>query len=268
MFLTVGLLAGSISAWADQVLRQAQVTEVSGKVEWLKSGTQDWQAVSLNQQLSGGDKIRTAEASSAVLTLDEGSKIDLFAGSEFGVQALIKDSKTEQLQTALAIMKGKMKAQVTPLKNGSSFEVETPVMVAAVRGTTFTITINPDGSVSVEGADGTVELIRKGQNKFKVKLGKNKELRVEVDLKTGDVRITATKGDFDITGPDDKVINLKEGETVVLRGGAATFIPVSALNQPPAGDSLGEPILGDTSDSSSSSPAESLSEEPSGSFPE
>src|SRR3989338_8458995 len=144
LVLTLGLLFGSASAWADQVLRQAEITGANGKVEWLKAGASDWQPVTLNQKLDGGDKLRTGEESSAVLTMDEGSQIDLSAGSEFAVQTLTKDSQTEQLQSVLAIMKGKMKAQVTPLKNGSSFEVETPVMVAAVRGTTFTITVNPD----------------------------------------------------------------------------------------------------------------------------
>ncbi len=263
--LILGVLIGTASAWADQVLRQAQVTSMNGKVEWLKAGSSDWQAVSPNQQLGGGDKMRTGEASTATLTLDEGSHIDLSANTEFAVQILAKDSKTEQLQSILAIMKGKMKAQVTPLKNGSSFEVETPVMVAAVRGTLFTITVNPDGSVDVVTDDGDVELIRKGQNKFIIKLGKGKEVRVEVDPKNGDVRITSIKGDFDITGPDGKVIHITEGQTVIIRGGAATFIPLTlAVAQPPAGDSIGEPIVGDTSDTSSSA-ASSLSEPPSGS---
>ena len=260
--LMLGLLIGGASASADQVLRQAEITAANGKVEWLKTGATDWQPVTLNQKLDGGDKVRTGEESSAVLTMDEGSQIDLSAGSEFAVQTLTKDSQTEQLQSVLAIMKGKMKAQVTPLKNGSSFEVETPVMVAAVRGTTFTITINPDGSVSLTTDDGTVEIIRKGQNKFKVKTGKGKEIRITVDPKTGDVRITSVKGDFDITGPDGNVIHLAEGQTIIISGGAATFIPLSfQIAGPPGADSLGEPIIGD----SGSGSAESLSEPPSGS---
>ncbi|HLD50697.1 MAG TPA: FecR family protein [bacterium] len=262
LVLTLGLLFGSASAWADQVLRQAEITGANGKVEWLKAGASDWQPVTLNQKLDGGDKLRTGEESSAVLTMDEGSQIDLSAGSEFAVQTLTKDSQTEQLQSVLAIMKGKMKAQVTPLKNGSSFEVETPVMVAAVRGTTFTITVNPDGSVNLTTDDGTVEIIRKGQNKFKVKIGKGKEIRVVVDPATGDVRITSIKGDFYITGPDGAIIHLAEGQTIIIHGGAATFIPLTfQVSQPPAADSFGEPIIDDAGSGS----AESLSEPPSGS---
>ena len=263
LVLIAGMFFSQVSVWADQVVRQAQITTMNGKVEWVKAGTTDWQAASLDQQLGAGDKIRTGESSDAVLTLDEGSKINVAANSEFAVQTLIKDSKTEQLQSVLALMKGRMQANVTSLKPGSSFEVETPVMVAAVRGTVFNININPDGSVNATSVEDTVELIRQGQNKFVIKLENGDEAQVQVELATGDVRITSVKGDFDVTGPNGEVLHLKEGQSIVLRGGAATFIPFSLeVAQPPAGDSLGEPIV---AAEENDTPSDSLGESPSGS---
>ena len=220
-----GVVLGANSTWAASVARQADVTSVAGQVEWLKSGEATWQAASAGQKLESGDKVRTGESSEAVLTLDDGSKIQLFAGSEFAIQTMTKDSAKDELESVLAIMKGKLRADVTPLKGGSKFEIETPAVVAAVRGTTLTLTINPDGTVSVTSDSGAVELDHRGGNHFTAGLENGDEATVDYNPTTGVVKVTDHSGNFDVKGPDGEVKSLKEGDTVIFGQGPATFVP-------------------------------------------
>ncbi len=244
LFFILAILFGSAALHADTVARQAEVTSLSGQVEWLKAGEADWKPATLNQKLDNGDKVRTGTPGEATLTLDEGSTLELFGGSEFTVQSLLKDSASNKLDSVLAIMKGKLRAHVTHLNPGSSFKVETPLMSAVVRGTIFTLTVNPDGSVTAECSEGTVDLIKEGDNKFLVQTDQGDQALFEFDPTTNTFKITSLTGDFDVTGPDGTVTHLKQGETIVINAGAATFVPVGGgpggATPPPAGEGFNE----------------------------
>jgi hypothetical protein len=177
-----------------------------------------------------------------MLTLDDGSKIQVFANSEFAVQSLAKDSATEQLESILAVMKGKLRAEVVKQPEGSTFEFETPIMVAAIRGTTPVITVNPDGSVAVTDEDGLVDLVNEDGINFTATLDTGDQVHIVQDQTAGEIRITSVNGTFEVVGPDGKVYTLNTGDTIILTAGAATFIP-AGTNTPdaPTGDGFGEP---------------------------
>ena len=263
LVLIMGMALGIQPASASRVSRVAKITSLVGQVEWLKSGSDKCQACSEGQPLSEGDKIRTGTDGQATLTLDEGSTIQLSPGSEFTIQSLAKESASEQLESVLALMKGKLKAQVTPLKQGSKFEIETPAMVAAVRGTTFNIAINADGSIDVGSDDGAVDLIRQGLNKFLAQLESGDEALIEYDPISGDIKITCVKGSFQVTGPDGSKTTLNQGDSIVFKAGAATFISITDPVAAPPGETFPEPTNG--SSESSSSAAHELSSPVSGS---
>ncbi len=239
----VGMALSISSAWAASVPRQAEVSSAAGQVEWLKSGEATWQAASAGQKLGGGDKVRTGENSEAVLMFDDESKIQLFADSEFSIQTLTKNSASEELESVLAIMKGKLRADVTPLKGGSKFEIETPAVVAAVRGTTLFITINPDGTVSITSDSGAVELIHRGENNFTALLGNGEEAAIDYNPASGVVKVTSISGSFDVKGPDGDVKTLNEGDTVIFGPGPATFVPggPGPTNDAPVTETQSEP---------------------------
>ena len=228
--LFFGIALSGTPAWADKVVRQAEVSSASGTVEWQKSGDANWQAASVGQKLSKGDKVRTGDNSAATLTLDEGSKIELSAGSEFSVQSLNRDSATEEMETILALMKGKLKADVTPLKGTSKFEIETPAVVAAVRGTTLGLTINADGSISASDDSGSIDLIHEGENSFTATLEGGEEALISYNPTSGVIKVTSIKGSFDVKGPDGATKTLNPGDTVIFGAGPATFVPGA---QPP-----------------------------------
>lgn len=252
MVLALGVLLGPSIASADRVSRQAVITSSSGQVEWLKSGSDTWQAAGVDQQLASGDKVRTGEGGQVVLTYDDGSTTELSANTEFAVQTLTKDSANEQLESIVAILEGRVRAQVTPLKEGSKFEIETPVMVAAVRGTTLGVGVDTStgtpGVINVEvtNEDGSVDLYREeGENPFTIKTESGDEVLVEYDPQTGVIKITSIKGTFEVIGPDKVTRILNEGDTVIFKGGAATFIPAGApLGDAPIADTFVEPTSG------------------------
>lgn len=219
-------LLGAATVFADRVSRQAEITALSGEVEWLKGGAGDWMAASLNHKLESGDKIRTGPGSEATLTLDDGSVLQLSPDAEFAIQSLSRDSNTQQLESLLAILKGKVRAQVTPLTEGSSFEIETPAMVAAVRGTTLNLGINPDGTISASSEEDIVDLVREGENSFTAVLETGEEVLIEYNPDTGEIKITCVKGPVDVTGPDGVTRTMNREDVLVFSGGAATFIPV------------------------------------------
>jgi len=234
---------GAGAASAAPGVHQAQVVSLSGQVEWRQAGSETWQPATINQQLAGSDKIRTAQESRVTLGLDEGSTIELFPGSEFSIQTLSKDPQTQQRESVFGIWQGKLVAKVSPLTEGSTFQFETPTTTVNVVGTTLTITINPDGSVSVRSDEGTVELIREGDHRMRLTLETGEHALVEYDPATGVLRVTSLSGTFDVTGPDNVLITLADGDTAVWSGGAATYIPgTPPVGDAPAAETLGEPV--------------------------
>ncbi|GEM_PF-2550539 len=263
--LAFGLFLGIGIVWAEQVNLKNQFTQINGTVEWRRGETDTWKLVSDNQTLERGDQVRTGDPGEAVLNLEDGTVIQLSSGTEFTVSAMAKDPATEQIESVVALLKGRVRAQVHPLKPGSTFEIETPAMVASVRGTTLNVGINADGSINAGSEEGNVQLIREGENNFIAKLESGEEALIEYDPNTGTIKITCLKGILEITGPDGSEHTLNPGDTVTFEGGAATFIPADL---PPAPGDLGS-LPEQTDNTSGDTPASStLSSPPSGAGPE
>ena len=240
----VALVAGA--ALAASGSRQAQVASVTGQVESLKSGSETWQPASLNQMLSSGDKIRTGEKSGTSLSFDDGSTLELAAGSEVAIQTLSGDLPAQKTQSIVGIQRGRLTATVTPVPKGSVFEIETPVVTVAVppagADPTLTIMMNPDGSVQVGSTDGTITLTSTGPNQMTAALSAGDVALLTINPATGTLQITALAGSFDIIGPDGKPITLAAGDSVSFTGGAATFVPAPGGLDAPAFGALVEPV--------------------------
>ena len=245
LWVIAAVLFGAAEGFADRISRQAEISALSGQVEFLKGGAGDWEKAALNQKLESGDKIRTGPGSGATLALDDGSVLQLSPEAEFAIQTLSRDSNTKQLESLLAILKGKVRAQVTPLTEGSRFEIETPAMVAAVRGTTVNVGLNPDNTIGASSEDGTVDLIREGENSFTAALDTGEELLIEHNPETGEIKLTCVSGPVDVVGPDGVTRTMNSGDILIFSGGAATFIPLTPPGgDAPVGGALSEPPSG------------------------
>jgi|GEM_PF-7004293 hypothetical protein len=100
-----------------------------------------------------GDRLQTGADSSLVLTLDDGTHLELAQDSDITLKAL--DEAASGRTTLLSMAKGFFHAVVAKLEDGDRFELATPNAVAAVKGTEWDAEIK-DGSTSVGVHEGTV----------------------------------------------------------------------------------------------------------------
>lgn len=116
-----------------------------------------------------GIRIATGANSSVAFQLSDGTAVTLPSLSAVRIVQLRKVLISNRVQRVLALEAGRSESQVTPSRDGStSFEIRTPVSVAAVRGTDFRVSYAEDqkagtaevlkGAVGVAGKDGDVGL--------------------------------------------------------------------------------------------------------------
>lgn len=145
----------------DAATSQAGVASTDNRVEKSLKAGGGWVVCQVGDVLRAGDKLRTAQDSSASLLLADHSVMRLGPNTEI----LIVDL-TEQEDGCLVrrfqLSLGRVFSDVTPSAGKPSiYEVKGPNAVAAVRGTAFDMDTAEVGSTDVKVWDGTVEV--KGQ---------------------------------------------------------------------------------------------------------
>jgi hypothetical protein len=150
VLLTV--LACPISVTAAAAAEQASawsVTSVIGKAQ-SKAANGDWQTMSTGQHVGVGQQIRTGNEGRVLLSRGDESII-VSANSTFEMQPASSGMMTRVYQTLGTLM---FKVHKQPNKH---FEVQTPYLVAAVKGTAFTVSIDGNGG-AVHVTEGLVEV--------------------------------------------------------------------------------------------------------------
>ncbi len=116
-----------------------------------------------------GVRIATGANSSVAFQLADGTAVTLPSLSAIRIARLRKVLISNRVQRVLTLEAGRTESQVTPSRDGStSFEIRTPVSVAAVRGTDFRVSYTEDqkaataevlkGAVGIAGKDGGIGL--------------------------------------------------------------------------------------------------------------
>jgi len=136
--LTAGSMLVVAAAWADVA---GKVGSVAGSAEVQPGGVGSWRQLSVDDEVSVGDHLRTADGSRLSVVYRDGSSITLEPGSELIIdeQALPSGGPPVSL---FSLNRGKLDVTVPKgLYNtqGARFEVKTTTAVAGVRGTHFTI---------------------------------------------------------------------------------------------------------------------------------
>lgn len=116
--------------------QKAEVKDVQGEVTVKGQGSDQFQNIQNGHILHAGDILRTGNGS-CHLTID--GKSDLYIGPKtvLAISDLSRDEAKGTTSTQLNLESGRLKVSLEKLKKGSSFEVNTPTAVAAVRGTVF-----------------------------------------------------------------------------------------------------------------------------------
>lgn len=156
--VTLNLLhRGNVSA------DNATLTIHSGSVLVMKTGADAWTGAVDGTALKRGDSIKTGDNSTAEITFLDGSTIDLEANTQIDILSLEISTDTGSKTISLKQTIGNTISRVTELVDtASSYEVETPSCVAAVRGSAMGVNITADGTTCVTNLEGDVWVIASG----------------------------------------------------------------------------------------------------------
>src|SRR5262245_37774851 len=156
-FLTVWLYPStSLAQTREEWI--ARAVSVQGAVETQRVGETLWQAVKLNDQFRPGDQIRVLERSRADVALLDQSVLRLNENTTITIQA-VKEERTGVVDLLMG-------AVHFFSRGPGSLDVQTPFVLAGVRGTEFLISVETDktfltifeGTVSAANQAGSLML--------------------------------------------------------------------------------------------------------------
>ena len=140
------------------------VSVVTGEVWIMKASTTTWSKVAAGMTLEPGDRIRTGDASNAVITFFEGSTIELAANTEISVNELGIVKETGSTIIKLWQQIGKTRSRVEKLIDPASrYEIETPAGAAVVRGSVADVKVLKDGTTIIANIEGRWWAIAQGK---------------------------------------------------------------------------------------------------------
>ncbi len=132
----------------------ALVLKVKGDAKVQRVITKQWEQAKRGKRLDSGDLVRTGDQTLvAIVFTDDKSMLKIRSNSDVRIRA-----KREKKGVAKRVFMnlGQLWARVT--KGQTDFRVETPSGIAAVKGTEFYGTVDDEGTFTVIGISGLVEL--------------------------------------------------------------------------------------------------------------
>ena len=138
--------------WSNAALAETplwRVTEVSGPVQLKRANTV--RAALRGATLSPGDTVTTGAGARAVLVRGE-EYVIVSPSTQLRLPAADKSGGIMQMFEDFGTAVYKIQKKMTP-----HFGVQTPYLAAVVKGTTFTVTVGPEGG-SVQVLEGRVEV--------------------------------------------------------------------------------------------------------------
>ena len=160
------------------------ISGINGKVEIRKAGGDGWRAAEEGGKLAAGDRVRSGEKGSCVITWLKGNTVKLSSFTNLEITRLDMDPGAGSENAQLDLSTGRIHAKTGKrASQASSFEVKTPTAVAGVRGTQLAVTIGDDESTLVECLSGVVQV--KGLAGGEVMLGEKQKVRVRMNEKPG-----------------------------------------------------------------------------------
>jgi len=144
------------------VQRYAVLDVVEGSAQVLVRGEGEPAPCKVGELVRVGDVLQTGPDSSVELRWVRwagGMRLKIGPESRFTIVRAIVNRSDEREESRLRLERGRVWIRLRRALSGrSKFEVETPTVVAAVRGTVFGITVAEDGASTVEVYDGYVNV--------------------------------------------------------------------------------------------------------------
>lgn len=172
-------------AWLKVKPVTAHVESVEGVVRWIPADSENsqWQQLSSGSELQIGDRVESKQGSATIRFADD-SRLYLLPDSNIYMDHLSGYKDTGMVDTKVRLERGRVRSKVKALRTeDSSYEINTPSAVAAVRGTVYRVgyIIPKDGADKpymlnevLEGkvavsAQGKTELVEEGFSNVTVK---------------------------------------------------------------------------------------------------
>jgi hypothetical protein len=154
------------------------VIEVTGSVERLPKGEEQWTPIQKDTVLNEGDKVRTGPDSKAIAIFADQLIMAVEPESNLGLDKLQKSRKKDVIIKA-NLDRGQIWNDVGKLKTKESkFFVTTPQAVTGARGTVFTVQAGPDEKTTVAVVDGGVEVRTRDMMMEPIQVEKNQMTEV------------------------------------------------------------------------------------------
>jgi len=139
----------------------AMLSVRQGEVFIQRGGRGDWVAVAEDAVVEAGDRIRTADASHAVLTFLEGTSSEVSELTELTVNEL-KLAPNTRVVIRVDLDAGEIWNRIAELPEDSLHEVTTLAASVTCRGTEYGMAVNDSGTTWIRGHDGRAEVTAGG----------------------------------------------------------------------------------------------------------
>ena len=159
VFPAVGSLTPHVAHGAVESAFSATLTDFLGEVFIQKPDGEIWLPVEKNMPLEEGDILRTGPGAYAEVLVDDGSMVKVEENTEISMDELSADYETRRIRSTIFLRVGRLIANVVKFTfPGSRFEIETPTMVAGVRGTEFVVETSDSEKTDVGVFEGEVSV--------------------------------------------------------------------------------------------------------------
>ncbi len=234
------LLAGGFAAAFFSLAAQAanlapgafSAGTVKGDVSYKLAGSAQYQPLAAGVALPQGATIKTGANSSVLIVFGSGSTATLDSNTEVEVTKFLQDvfsgpvpvnAEPSVSETEIRIIDGGITAKVAKLKKGSSFNVNSPVGAAGVRGTVFKYAYSSArGEATLQVTEGGVLFVEKGGKSTLAEAGKKVKVTFTKDAE-GNVT-SATLDLSDLTPAEAAAVSAVVGGTVTNAGGTVTTV--------------------------------------------
>lgn len=156
--------------WVSQAEAVLTAQSISGTVEVLLTGEQNWKPLTATMKLQTGDQIKTGPNSSVDLWFEDGSVLNLAEGSQLSINQLEVSTVQKSRVARFKLWWGAVTAKVTRLAFTENVcEVETETVVAGVKFSEMTV-IQPQNTSQSEviARQGLIEIRQVGEGTVNV----------------------------------------------------------------------------------------------------
>ena len=149
---------------------EAKILSMSGEVEVRPTREGAWIPAKEDMEIAEGGAVRTGAKGGAVVLMPNKTKV------WFRKSTTLEIEQRQTLASRLMLVFGKVKVRVPHLLRKEKFEVRTPSVICAVRGTEFTMGAAEDGKMDLQVLFGEVKLKftvppQKGSSEFNIPQG-------------------------------------------------------------------------------------------------